>query len=115
MQRPWFYEGLGVEPSMLGRNDAVALVLFFLVVPVFTFLLAPATSLLSRRQEFEADAFAARHASPGALVDALIKLYKDNATTLTPDPIHSTFYNSHPPASIRIERLLKLGPPAAAA
>ena len=115
MQRPWFYEGLGVEPSMLGRNDALALVLFFLVVPVFTFLLAPATSLLSRRHEFEADAFAARHASPAALIDALVKLYKDNATTLTPDPIHSTFYNSHPPAAIRIERLLKLQPPAAAA
>jgi STE24 endopeptidase len=115
MQRAWFFEGLGVEPSMLARNDALALVLFFLVVPVFTFLLAPATSLLSRRQEFEADAFAARHASPGALVDALIKLYKDNATTLTPDPIHSTFYNSHPPASIRIERLLKVRTPAAAA
>jgi STE24 endopeptidase len=105
---------LGVEPLLQARNDGLALVLFFLVVPVFTFLLAPMSSLLSRRQEFEADAFAARYASPRALIDALIKLYKDNATTLTPDPVHSTFYNSHPPASIRIERLLKLGPPVAA-
>jgi STE24 endopeptidase len=115
MQRPWFYEGLGVEPLMQARNDGIALVLFFLAMPVFTFLLAPLSSLLSRRQEFEADEFAARYASPRALIDALVKLYKDNATTLTPDPIHSTFYNSHPPASIRIERLLKLQPPAAPA
>ncbi|HEX4584431.1 MAG TPA: M48 family metallopeptidase [Burkholderiaceae bacterium] len=115
MQRAWFYQGLGVEPLLQARNDGLALVLFFLVVPVFTFLFAPVSSLLSRRQEFEADAFAARYASPRALIDALIKLYKDNATTLTPDPVHSTFYNSHPPASIRIERLLKLGSPAAAA
>jgi STE24 endopeptidase len=114
MQRTWFYEGLGVDPSVLARNDGLALVLFFLVTPVFTFLLAPLSSLLSRRQEFEADEFAARHASPQALIDALIKLYKDNATTLTPDPIHSSFYNSHPPASIRIERLLKLAAPATA-
>jgi STE24 endopeptidase len=114
MQRPWFYEGLGVEPLMQARNDGLAVVLFLLVMPVFTFLLAPISSLLSRRQEFEADEFAARHASPRALIDALIKLYKDNATTLTPDPIHSTFYNSHPPASIRIERLLKLRPETAA-
>jgi STE24 endopeptidase len=113
MQRTWFYEGLGVEPLLLARNDAVALVLFFLVVPVFTFLFAPISSLLSRRQEFEADEFAARYASPRALIDALIKLYRDNATTLTPDPIHSSFYNSHPPAPIRIERLLKLQPPPA--
>ena len=112
MQRTWFYQGLGVEPLLQGRNDALALVLFFLVMPVFTFLLAPVSSLLSRRQEFEADQFAARYASPQALIDALIKLYKDNATTLTPDPIHSSFYNSHPPASIRIERLLKVRAPA---
>jgi STE24 endopeptidase len=108
MQRTWFYQGLGVEPLLGARNDGLALVLFFLAIPVFTFLLAPMSSLLSRRQEFEADAFAARYASPRALIDALIKLYKDNATTLTPDPVHSAFYNSHPPASIRIERLLKL-------
>jgi len=112
MQRAWFFEGLGVEPLLRARNDGLAVVLFILVMPVFTFVFAPLSSLLSRRQEFEADRFAARYASPRALIDALIKLYKDNATTLTPDPIHSTFYNSHPPASIRIERLLKLQPPA---
>jgi STE24 endopeptidase len=115
MQHSWFYEGLGVVPLLQARNDGLALVLFFLVIPVFTFPLAPLSSLLSRRQEFEADEFAARYASSRALIDALIKLYKDNATTLTPDPIHSTFYNSHPPAAIRIERLLKFGAPAAAA
>jgi STE24 endopeptidase len=115
MQRTWFYEGLGVEPLMQARNDGLALVLFFLVTPVFTFLFAPISSLLSRRQEFEADEFAANYASARALIDALVKLYKDNATTLTPDPIHSTFYNSHPPASVRIERLLKVQPQAAAA
>jgi STE24 endopeptidase len=114
MQRPWFYEGLGVEPLLQSGNDALAIVLFILVMPVFTFLLAPLSSLLSRRHEFEADEFAARHASPKALIAALIKLYKDNATTLTPDPIHSSFYNSHPPASIRIERLLKFQPNSAA-
>ncbi|HEX4599111.1 MAG TPA: M48 family metallopeptidase [Burkholderiaceae bacterium] len=115
MQRTWFYQGLGVEPLLQARNDGLALVLFFLVMPVFTFPFAPISSLLSRRQEFEADEFAANYASSRALIDALVKLYKDNATTLTPDPIHSTFYNSHPPASVRIERLLKLRPPAAAA
>jgi STE24 endopeptidase len=115
LHQTWFYEGLGVEPLLQARNDALALILFFLVVPVFTFPLAPLSSLLSRRHEFEADQFAARYASPRALIDALIKLYKDNATTLTPDPIHSAFYNSHPPAAIRIERLLKFEAPAAAA
>jgi len=113
MQHAWFYRGLGVEPLPQGRNDGLALVLFFLVLPVFTFLFAPLSSLLSQRHEFEADEFAARYSSPKALVDALVKLYKDNATTLTPDPLHSTFYNSHPPAAARIERLLRLAPPAA--
>jgi len=115
MHQAWFYQGLGVEPSMDGRNDGLALVLFILVIPVVTFLFAPVSSLLSRQHEFEADAFAARHCSPPALIAALIKLYKDNATTLTPDPIHSTFYNSHPPASIRIERLLEIRSASAAA
>lgn len=110
MQRPWFYRGLGVEPLLLHSNAGLAIVLFVLVIPIFTFPFAPISSLLSRRHEFQADEFAARHASPRALVTALIKLYKDNATTLTPDPIHSSFYNSHPPASIRIERLLKHQP-----
>lgn len=101
----WFYTGLGVTPSMTGSNHGVALVLFALVLPVFTFVFAPIASLLSRKHEFEADAFAARHASANDLVNALVKLYQDNAATLTPDPLHSAFYDSHPPASIRIERL----------
>jgi STE24 endopeptidase len=105
IEQPWFYTGLGVTPSMTGSNNGVALVLFALVLPVFTFVFAPVASLLSRKHEFEADAFAARHASAGDLVNALVKLYQDNASTLTPDPLHSAFYDSHPPASIRIERL----------
>jgi STE24 endopeptidase len=103
----WFYTGLGVTPSLTGSNHGVALVLFALVLPVFTFVFAPVASLLSRRHEFEADAFAARHASASDLVNALVKLYQDNASTLTPDPLHSAFYDSHPPASIRIERLVQ--------
>lgn len=102
----WFYQGLGVTPALDARNDGVALVLFMLVLPVFTFVLAPLASLLSRKHEFEADAFAATHASASDLVAALVKLYEDNAATLTPDPVHSAFYDSHPPAAIRIERLL---------
>jgi STE24 endopeptidase len=102
----WFYEGLGVTPQLDARNDGLALVLFMLVLPVFTFVLAPLASVFSRRHEFEADAFAARHASASDLVAALVKLYEDNAATLTPDPVHSAFYDSHPPATIRIERLL---------
>jgi STE24 endopeptidase len=105
----WFYTGLGVTPALDGSNQGVAIVLFILVLPVFTFLFAPLASLLSRRHEFEADAFAARHASAQDLVSALVKLYQDNASTLTPDPVHSAFYDSHPPASIRIERLLQGG------
>jgi STE24 endopeptidase len=100
---PWFYAGLGV-PGPAPRYG-VALVLFMLALPVFTFLAAPIASLYSRRHEFEADAYAARNASPAALVAALVKLYEDNASTLTPDPLHSAFYDSHPPASVRIARL----------
>ena len=88
-----------------GSRPGVALALFFLALPVFTFVLAPLSSLYSRRHEFEADAFAAQHASAAALVQALVKLYEDNASTLTPDPLHSAFYDSHPPAAIRIARL----------
>jgi STE24 endopeptidase len=84
---------------------AVALVLFMLALPVFTFFATPISSLYSRRHEFEADAYAVRHASGRALVAALVKLYEDNASTLTPDPLHSLFYDSHPPASARIARL----------
>jgi STE24 endopeptidase len=102
----WFYTGLGVTPAMDAPNDAMALILFMLVLPVFTFLLSPLASLTSRKHEFEADAFAARHSNGDDLVSALVKLYEDNASTLTPDPIHSAFYDSHPPASARINRLL---------
>ncbi|QRM19185.1 M48 family metalloprotease [Dechloromonas sp. TW-R-39-2] len=97
----WFYNGLGVP----AQNTALALVLFFLIIPVFTFPLAPLGSYLSRRNEFEADAYAAEHASAGDLVRALVKLYEDNASTLTPDPLHSLFYDSHPPAAQRIAHL----------
>ncbi|MRW87347.1 M48 family metalloprotease [Pseudoduganella sp. FT26W] len=105
--QPWFYDGLGVNPVLLpGQgNDAMALLLFMLVLPVFTFLFAPLTSLGSRKHEFEADAFAAQHTDARDLVSALVKMYEDNASTLTPDPLHSAFYDSHPPASVRIRQL----------
>ena len=83
----------------------MALLLFFIVLPSFTFLLSPLFAWYSRRHEFEADHYAARHARASDLVHALVKLYKDNASTLTPDPVHSMFYDSHPPAAIRIARL----------
>jgi STE24 endopeptidase len=102
----WFYTGLGVDPMMGASNDAMALLLFMLVLPVFTFLLSPLTSISSRKHEFEADAFAAQHSNAQDLVSALVKLYEDNASTLTPDPLHSAFYDSHPPATVRINKLL---------
>jgi STE24 endopeptidase len=105
-QRPWFYTSLGVTPSMTGSNDALALILFCLVMPVFLFFVTPLTSLSSRKHEFEADAFAATQARAQDLISALVKLYQDNASTLTPDPVYSAFYYSHPPAAQRIERLL---------
>jgi STE24 endopeptidase len=101
----WFYVGLGVQPTMFAPNDAMALILFALALPVFTFLLQPLTSISSRKHEFEADAFAAKHTNASDLVAALVKLYEDNASTLTPDPLYSTFYDSHPPAALRIGRL----------
>ena len=103
MSSPWFYAGLNVTP-VPGR-PGIALLLFFLVLPVFTFALGPLLALASRRHEFEADAFAARHASGSALTRALVKLYQDNAATLTPDPLHSAFHDSHPPAVVRVARL----------
>ena len=106
-QQMWFYTGLGVEPMLLASNDAMALILFMLILPVFTFILSPLTSISSRKHEFEADAFAAKHTNADNLVAALVKLYEDNASTLTPDPLHSAFYDSHPPASVRISRLLQ--------
>ena len=101
---PWFFAGLGVPAS----NTVLALILFFLVMPVFTFPFTPLLSYLSRCNEFEADAYAAQHAAAGDLVRALIKLYRDNAATLTPDPLHSLFYDSHPPAAQRIAQLQRL-------
>lgn len=101
MKQTWFYNGLGItEPS-----NHMALILFLLVSPVFLFVLRPIMASYSRKNEFEADDYAAKHANANRLVDALVKLYRDNASTLTPDPLHSAFYDSHPPASIRISKL----------
>ncbi|WP_371767954.1 M48 family metallopeptidase [Massilia sp.] len=105
----WFYTGLGVLPLLGQSNDAMALLLFTLVLPVFTFPFSPLTSITSRKHEFEADAFAASHSDARDLVSALVKMYEDNAATLTPDPIHSAFYDSHPPASVRIRHLRLAG------
>jgi len=101
----WFYLGLGVRPSLAGPNDAVALLLFVLAVPVFTFFIAPLLARLSRKHEFEADAYAVQQTSGGDLSSALLKLYEDNASTLTPDPVFVQFYYSHPPASERLARM----------
>jgi STE24 endopeptidase len=101
MQKQWFYAGLGVSEA----SGYMALLLFVIVAPVFTFFMGPLMALYSRKHEFEADAFAAEHADAGSLVAALVNLYRKNASTLTPDPLHSAFYDSHPPASIRIDRL----------
>jgi STE24 endopeptidase len=99
--QPWFYQGLGMQTATL----PVALVLFMLVVPEFTFFVQPLLSLLSRKNEYEADRYAAANADAGELVHALVKLYHDNSATLTPDPLHSAYYDSHPPAAMRIARL----------
>ena len=107
MQQDWFYQGLGVSVSSV-PSTATALLLFFLVMPAFTFLLQPMASLYSRKHEFEADEYAAHNASATDLMRALVKLYQDNAATLTPDPLHSAFYDSHPPAVMRIARLRNL-------
>ena len=101
----WFYQGLGVA----SQSTALALLLFFMILPVFTFLLHPIASAYSRKHEFEADAYAAQQTDAHELVNALVKLYQDNAKTLTPDPVYATFYESHPPAPIRIAHLQKLG------
>jgi STE24 endopeptidase len=103
-QAEWFYTGLGVATP----SDHMALLLFLLVSPVLTFVLRPLMAAYARSNEFEADAYAAQHSSAQHLVEALVKLYRDNASTLTPDPLHSAFYDSHPPASIRVAHLEKL-------
>ena len=97
----WFYAGLGVSTP----SHHVALLLFMLAAPVFTFLLNPLLALASRKHEFEADAYAAQQTDAKALITALVKLYRDNANTLTPDPLYSAFHDSHPPAPVRIGRL----------
>ncbi len=98
---PWFYQGLGVNDS----SAYMALTLFVLVSPVFTLFLQPVFSQMSRKHEFEADDFAAAQAKPADLIHALVKLYRENANTLTPDPLYSAFHDSHPPAPIRIAHL----------
>ncbi|MBC8023234.1 MAG: M48 family metallopeptidase [Burkholderiales bacterium] len=98
---PAFYQALGMNEPHIGA----ALAGFALIIPVFTFPFQPLASLIARRQEFEADSYAAQHASAADLVSALAKLYRDNAATLTPDPLHSLVYDSHPPAALRIDHL----------
>ena len=101
----WFYLALGVRPSLGAPNDAIALLLFLLVAPVFGFFVSPLFAQLSRKHEFEADAYACRQASGNDLAAALLKLHEDNAATLTPDPLYVRFYYSHPPASERLAAL----------
>lgn len=114
-QQPWFYSGLGVnimQSKYLGvpaENNALALLLFLLAVPVFSFFITPLMSAQSRRDEFEADAYAMQQADGAQLASALLKLYEDNASTLTPDPWYVSFYYSHPPA---VDRLARMPTPA---
>lgn len=105
MKNEWFYHGLGISTP----STYIALLLFMLVAPVFTFVLSPLLSLFSRKNEFEADAFAAEQTDANFLIKALVDLYRENASTLTPDPIYSAFYDSHPPAPVRIAHLNTLG------
>ncbi|WP_442281818.1 M48 family metallopeptidase [Variovorax sp. M-6] len=103
--RTWFYTGLGVQPNLAAPNDALAILLFMLALPVFGFFVAPLPVLVSRKHEFEADAYAIAQTSGADLSTALLKLYQDNASTLTPDPVFVKFYYSHPPASERLARM----------
>ncbi len=105
--QPWFYAGLGVRPSLTAPNDALALLLFLLAAPVFAFFVSPMFAQVSRKHEFEADAYACRQASSADLAAALLKLHEDNASTLTPDPLYVRFYYSHPPASERLAALAR--------
>jgi STE24 endopeptidase len=104
-QQQWFYTGLGVTPNLGAPNDALALLLFLLALPPFGFMLMPLAARVSRRHEFEADAYACVHASGRDLASALLKLHEDNAGTLTPDPVYVAFYYSHPAASERLAAL----------
>jgi STE24 endopeptidase len=101
MDQSWFYTALGVSQM----SDYMALLLFSITLPVFTFLLHPLMSLLSRKNEFEADRFAAQQSNAQYLIHALVSMYKENASTVTPDPLYSAFYDSHPPAPVRIAHL----------
>jgi STE24 endopeptidase len=105
-RQAFFFQGLGITPNMSAPNDALALLLFMMVVPVVMFFVAPVFAHFSRRDEFQADAYACMHAKASDLRQALIKLYKDNSSTLTPDPVYVRFYYSHPPAS---ERMAAMG------
>ena len=100
-QQGWFYASLGVDAA----GDSAALLLFVLALPVFTWVLTPLAAAWSRKHEFEADAFAARFSDGPELARALVSMYRENASTLTPDPLHSAFYDSHPPPVTRIARL----------
>jgi STE24 endopeptidase len=104
-QQAWFYLGLSVRPSPTGGNDALALLLFMLAIPVFTVFISPIFAQFSRKHEFEADAYAVAQTNGQDLKNALLKLYEDNASTLTPDPLFVKFYYSHPPASERLARM----------
>ena len=101
----WFYTGLGVRPNLAGGNDALALLLFLAVAPLFSFFITPLSARFSRKHEFEADAYALSKTDGKDLQSALLKLYKDNASTLTPDALFVKFYYSHPPASERLARM----------
>ncbi len=102
----WFYTGLGVRPNLSAANDALALLLFMLAVPLFSFFISPLFARFSRKHEFEADAYAVSQTDGKDLQNALLKLYQDNASTLTPDPVFVKFYYSHPPASERLARMV---------
>jgi STE24 endopeptidase len=108
-QQPWFYTGLGVDR----QTPALALALFMLVLPVFGVFFQPLLSAFSRKHEFEADAYAAEQASANDLIGGLVKMYRDSASTLTPDPLYSAFHHSHPPAPVRVAHLSsRMGGPA---
>jgi len=97
----WFYHGLGISQA----SPWMALMLFMMVLPVFTFFIQPLMSLLSRKHEFEADAYAVQQSNGTDLIHALVKMYRENASTLTPDPLYSAFHDSHPPAPVRIAHI----------
>jgi len=101
IDQSWFYTGLGVQQP----SHAAALLLFMLVSPAFTFFMQPISAFFQRKFEFEADSFAADHAQATKMISGLVKLYEENASTLTPDPLYSAFHYSHPPAAIRIAHL----------